>query len=332
VRHVFVIALVLGLTLLIAGCGASPATTTTPAAPTTGAAPTTSTAAPTTTTLSDADRLAEYRVAMKALWDEYESRLTAAEAGFGSIDPNSITAEQITIAQDFASLLGEFVLALGRIEPPQSLAAAHATYADGYQKISTALSQELDAMAAKDVPAVLTAAAELLTVLADKDGSRAAAESTLESALGFSLSSERGSEPTDEEYKALFSEWGTKWNELPNANIMNLVTQEGAGTDAGKFSQEDIATAQEVATTLEEMAMEIEAVKPPAQYAELHAGLIEMVQEMADLVGSAASMAADGATVKEVQSKLGDRPDTFIDKAMAYLSQVEAAGLRFLPE
>jgi hypothetical protein len=269
---------------------------------------------------------------MKALWDEYGPRLTAAEAVFRSIDPNNITAEQIAIAQEFTSLLGEFLLALGKIEPPQSLAAAHTTYVDAYQKMSTVLGQVLDAMAAKDVPAVLTAAAKLLTVLADKGGSMEAAESTLESVLGFSLSSETGSEPTDEEYKALFSEWGTRWNGLPNVNIMNLVTQDGAGSDAGTFSQDDIAAAQEAAATLEEMAMEIEGVKPPAQYAELHAGLIEMVQEMADLVGSAASMAADGATVTEVQSKLGDRPDMFIDKAMAYLSQVEAAGLRFFPE
>ncbi len=179
----------LAMALTVAACGGEE-TTTSQALTTMTQAVTTTTAAPTTTTLSEAAKLAKYRVEMKSLWDEFDSKLTAAGDAFGSIDPGTFTETQTKTAQEFSDVLSDFVTALGKIETPEDLAGAHATYVSGYQRISAALARELGALEAKNVSEVLAAASEFLTVYTDEDGSMQAAESTLEAALGFTLSPE----------------------------------------------------------------------------------------------------------------------------------------------
>ena len=90
--------------------------------------------------------------------------------------------------EDFVGLLKDFTADLAKITPPSDLAAAHATYVDGYQRLTNSLEQIVAALKAKDAAAMLTAAGAVLKVV--QDPAVPEAESAIEAALGFSLYSQ----------------------------------------------------------------------------------------------------------------------------------------------
>jgi hypothetical protein len=173
------------LVVLLAACGgtATSATTATTSGTVTTAAATSSSA---TTVVANTDALAKYKSDMKAWVDKYDAELTKKVDVLGTItDPLKATPEQIKGAKDFQSLMAEAASDLQDIKAPADLASNHKAYADGVTTMSSGLQKYTKAM--EDA-----SADELADALASMSVSEQInqAETALEQALGFKLSSD----------------------------------------------------------------------------------------------------------------------------------------------
>jgi N-acetylneuraminic acid mutarotase len=191
----------LALSVAVVACAGAETTTTSQAVTTTQTSVTpttqvvtTTTAAPTTTTLSEAVKLEKYRAAMTALWKEYDPKLAAMSKAWMpmALGSTQVSPEDAQKAMADGSLLFKaFVLALAKAEPPQSLAAAHATYLSGNQKMSAAFDQMLEAMkeaaATQKASGIIEAVIPLLSVIENETASMTEAEKTLRAALGVEM-------------------------------------------------------------------------------------------------------------------------------------------------
>ncbi len=142
------------------------------------------------------------------------------------------------------------------------------------------------------------------------------------------------SEPTVDEYKGLFTQWSKELDALPDSSVVGSIGfDEGAGSngtaasDDGPFSKEDVEQTKQAVSQLEDLIKKVKAVKPPNQYAEVHATFLSLLEKLDEMASTAASMAEDGATAGEIQEKLGDRADALMGLVMTYASQAFAAGL-----
>jgi len=156
-------------------------TTTTLAPTTTTSSTTTSTTSTTSTTLS---ALEAYRVAMKAWADKYGPGLAQAYAVMSGTNFTNPTPAQIQAAKDLDVALGEMIKDLRVIQAPPDLSPAHAGFlaslekmAGGVHTLAQALQQGQSLQALGAVAAIAGAWQE-----------GTAARTTLEQALGFSLS------------------------------------------------------------------------------------------------------------------------------------------------
>jgi hypothetical protein len=162
-------------------------TTTTTLAPTTTTSSTTTTLAPTTTstTSTTLSALEAYRVAMKAWADKYGPGLAQAYSVMSGANFTNPTPAQIQAAKDLDAAMGPMVSDLKAIQAPPDLASAHADFLASLEKMAGGvhnLAQSLQqGQGLQSLAAVATIAA------AWQQG--AAARTTLEQALGFSLSS-----------------------------------------------------------------------------------------------------------------------------------------------
>ena len=196
IRH---IALTLALPLVVfaaAGCsgpscsGASPQTTpesvtTTLATTTTTLAPTTTSSATTTSTTSTIlSALEAYRVAMKAWADKYGPGLASAYTAMGGVNFTSPTPAEIQAADDLDTALTAMANDLKAIQAPSDLAQAHADFQASLEKMAAGVHELSQAMQQGQTLLALGAVAKVAT--AWQEG--AAARTTLEQALGFSLS------------------------------------------------------------------------------------------------------------------------------------------------
>ena len=138
-------------------------------------------------------------------------------------------------------------------------------------------------------------------------------------------------EPTAEEYKALFTQWGEDLNALPDTAVVGAIgVDEGAEaptSDAGPFSKEEIAKTKQAITQLEDLIKEVKAVTPPGEYAEVHASFLGLLETTHDMASTASSMAEDGAAPTEIQGKLGSQVDAYMGQVMTYMSEAFSAGL-----
>jgi hypothetical protein len=155
-------------------------TTTTTLAPTTTTSSTTTTST-TSTTLS---ALEAYRVAMKAWADKYGPGLAQAYTVMSGTNFTSPTPAQIQAAKDLDVALGEMTKDLKLIQAPPDLSSAHAGFLASLEKMAGGvheLSQSLE-----QGQGLLSLGAVAKIASAWQEG--AAARTTLEQALGFSLS------------------------------------------------------------------------------------------------------------------------------------------------
>ena len=100
-------------------------------------------------------------------------------------DPMNATKDQIKGTKDFASLAAEAASSLKDIQPPTDLASAHQAYATGLNTMITGLQQYAKAMEEKSASGLADALASM-SVSSQIDQ----AETTLEQAVGFKLSSD----------------------------------------------------------------------------------------------------------------------------------------------
>jgi hypothetical protein len=204
----------LAVVLFAAACGGQQTTGISGAATTiqlvttsTTAAPTTTTAAPTTTVVAAATTLGVYKNEMKALWDQYGSKLDAMSSALNFADPTTLTGAQVQSLQDFINMLKGYVAGLEKTNAPQDLADAHAKYLEVLSMLSAGFDTFLTAAKAKDNAATLAAWAAVGALFQQEDAAVTAARSTLEQALGFSLTS--GSSTTDTTAAGLGSDANT---------------------------------------------------------------------------------------------------------------------------
>ena len=130
--------------------------------------------------------LDNYKKDMKAWVDKYEAELTQRVAVLETItDPLAATDEQIKGAQDFVDLASAAASALEDIKPPEDLASAHQTYVDGAKTMTQGVQQFVQAM--KDKSSSELSAAMKAMSAGDQIQQ---AETTLEQALGFKLTSD----------------------------------------------------------------------------------------------------------------------------------------------
>jgi hypothetical protein len=155
-------------------------TTTTTLAPTTTTFSTTTTST-TSTTLS---ALEAYRVAMKAWSDTYGPGLAQAYAALSGVSFTNPTPAQVQAIKDLDAAMGPMVGDLKAIQAPPDLAQAHADFAASLDKMAGGVHSLSQAMQQGQGLQALTAAAGVAA--AWQQG--AAARTTLEGALGFSLS------------------------------------------------------------------------------------------------------------------------------------------------
>ena len=173
----------LAVVMLAAACGGQTTTTLSGAATTIQVA---TTATPTTGTEAAAT-IETYRTQMKALWDQYGTKVSAMGDALSISDATNLSAAELASVQGFTEALRGFVTGLAKIKAPADLAGTHAKYLDVLSRLSTSFDKFYAAVTAKDNAALLTAAAEMATVVQNEDASMTAAEAALEKALGFSL-------------------------------------------------------------------------------------------------------------------------------------------------
>ncbi|MFH1485211.1 MAG: hypothetical protein ABIH46_03995 [Chloroflexota bacterium] len=165
---------------VLAGCGgtaSNPATTATTAGATSTSA---------STAAGSSDALAKYKTDMKAWVDKYDADLTKKVAVLETIlDPLNATEDQIQGTKDFTNLAAEAASSLEDIQPPADLASAHQAYTGGLKTMITGLQQYAKAMEEKSASGLADAMASMS--VSDQIGQ---AETTLEQALGFKLSSD----------------------------------------------------------------------------------------------------------------------------------------------
>ena len=172
-----------GSTTTSASVTAGASTTTTIPTTTTTTAPTTTTTSTTSTTLSP---LETYKVEMRAWKNTYAADLAASYAVISKMGILSTPSQQeIQAAKDLDEAMGGMVGDLEEIQPPPQLSSAHADYLASLKKLAEGvheLAQALeDGKSWRSVGAIATIAA------AWEEGTPA--RTTLEQALGFSLSS-----------------------------------------------------------------------------------------------------------------------------------------------
>jgi len=194
------VGMVLALLLVafaVAGCsglscsGASPEATTetvatTLSTTTTTLAPTTTTSSTTTTstTSTTLSALEAYRVAMKAWADKYGPGLAQAYAVMSGTNFTSPTPAQIQAAKDLDVALGEMIKDLKVIQAPPDLSSAHAGFLASLEKMAVGVHDLAQALEQGQSLRALGAVAAIAG--AWQEGT--AARTTLEQALGFSLS------------------------------------------------------------------------------------------------------------------------------------------------
>jgi hypothetical protein len=157
-------------------------TTTTTLAPTTTT--TTSSTTTTSTTSTTLSALEAYRVAMKAWADKYGPGLAQAYTVMSGTNFTNPTPEQIQASKDLDVALGEMIKDLKIIQAPPDLSSAHAGFLASLEKMAGGvhdLSQSL-----QQGQGLLSLGAVATVAAAWQEG--AAARTTLEQALGFSLS------------------------------------------------------------------------------------------------------------------------------------------------
>jgi hypothetical protein len=194
------IGMVLALLLVAfaaAGCsglscsGASPEATTetvatTLSTTTTTLAPTTTTSSTTTTstTSTTLGALEAYRAAMKAWSDKYGPGLAQAYTVMSGTNFTSPTPAQIQAAKDLDVALGEMIKDLKVIQAPPDLSSAHAGFLASLEKMAGGVHDLAQALQQGQSLRALGAVAAIAG--AWQEGT--AARTTLEQALGFSLS------------------------------------------------------------------------------------------------------------------------------------------------
>ena len=169
-----------------AGKATTTTTRTAATAPTTTSTISTTTTSTTSTTSTTLSRLENYRAEMRAWKNRYAASLQAGYPVISSMrNPLRPSEEEIQAAKDLDRSLSSMVRDLRAIQPPPELSSAHAAYlasledlAGGVHDLATALDEG---------EATRSFAAMAAIASAWQEG--AAARSTLEKALGFSLSS-----------------------------------------------------------------------------------------------------------------------------------------------
>jgi hypothetical protein len=160
-------------------------TTTTTLAPTTTASSTTTSSTTTTSTTSTTlSALEAYRVAMKAWADKYGPGLAQAYAVMSGTNFTSPTPAQIQAAKDLDVALSEMTKDLKVIQAPPDLSSAHAGFLASLEKMSGGVHNLAQALQQGQSLQALGAVAAIAG--AWQEG--AASRTTLEQALGFSLS------------------------------------------------------------------------------------------------------------------------------------------------
>jgi len=156
-------------------------TTTTTLAPTTTTSSTTTTST-TSTTLS---ALEAYRVAMKAWADTYGPGLAQAYTVMSGTNFTNPTPAQVQAAKDLDVAMSEMIKDLKIIQAPPDLSSAHAGFLASLEKMAVGVHDLAQALAQGQSLRALGAVAAIAG--AWQEGT--AARTTLEQALGFSLSS-----------------------------------------------------------------------------------------------------------------------------------------------
>ena len=155
-------------------------TTTTTLAPTTTTSSTTTTST-TSTTLS---ALEAYRVAMKAWADTYGPGLAQAYTVMSGTNFTNPTPAQVQAAKDLDVAMSEMIEDLKIIQAPPDLSSAHAGFLASLEKMAVGVHDLAQALAQGQSLRALGAVAAIAG--AWQEGT--AARTTLEQALGFSLS------------------------------------------------------------------------------------------------------------------------------------------------
>jgi hypothetical protein len=163
----------------------TPSTTTTSLAPTTTASSsTTSSTTTTSTTSTTLSALEAYRAAMKTWADKYGPGLAQAYAVMSGTNFTNPTPAQVQAAKDLDLAMSEMIKDLKIIQAPPDLSSAHAGFLASLEKMAGGvhdLSQSL-----QQGQGLLSLGAVATIAAAWQQG--AEARTTLEQALGFSLS------------------------------------------------------------------------------------------------------------------------------------------------
>lgn len=199
-RLVLAATVLLACTLIVVGCGgekassdsAGPAAVTTASvgggepsttsvAPTTTAAPTT-TVAPTTTA---GDAMEAYKAAMKEWQDLNGPSFAAGAEAMGAIDdPLTATEDDVKAMEDFAGAIESAAKGLADIKPPAQLSSAHQEYGSTLDGMAKGLVQLGQAVKARNMTGIM----EVVTAMGEFTEKGTPARTTLEEALGFTLS------------------------------------------------------------------------------------------------------------------------------------------------
>jgi hypothetical protein len=155
----------------------------------------TTAAAPTTTTAA-AGTIEAYRTEMKALWDQYGSKLSTMDSALNMSDPTALTSAELAAVDGFVGVLGNYVKGLAPVKAPAELATAHAKYVDVLTRIYDGLSTFVTAAKAGDTAGLTTAIIGVADIINKEDAAMTATEATLSEALGFSLNRSSSSTAT----------------------------------------------------------------------------------------------------------------------------------------
>jgi hypothetical protein len=192
------VATVATVALFAVACGGKTDTTVTGSA-TSIQVMTTSTAAPApTTTTAAAGTIEAYRTEMKALWDQYGSKLSTMDSALNMSDPTALTPAELTAVEGFVGVLRSYVTGLAPVKAPAELATAHAKYVDVLTRIYEGLNTFVTAAKAGDTAALTTAIVGVAVMAASSLLMMSATEATLSEALGFSLNRSSSSTSTTE--------------------------------------------------------------------------------------------------------------------------------------